>query len=387
MLTRLEVDGFKSLRKFALDLEPFTVLVGPNGVGKSNVLEVIGLLARLNHARPEEALKGGRGRASDQFSRHRSDVVQGMSLSVETLEMEMAGELETPLFRWACRQRYEIELSRVASGAGVEHIEFHERERYLSTAGDTWLMGHPEWQKLVGGSPDDQEDYPFLPNVQLVEIHGTSELREASDRIDSGELAPDASNLPSVLASLSEAELGAIRAEFVGLVPGVAGFEVVERDESYRIELHMRDGDVVPARLASGGTLRVLALLTAIFAGNKWAPVICIEEPENGIYPGRLRRLIEILREVTDSSAWREERTSSAPPQVIVTSHSPVFLSALREHPEHLRYLDTVLRDGVRATRARRVSAAASPRASRDEISVHEILAILEDAPRREDDR
>jgi AAA15 family ATPase/GTPase len=36
MLTRIEIDGFKTFRHFALDLEPFQVIVGPNGVGKSN---------------------------------------------------------------------------------------------------------------------------------------------------------------------------------------------------------------------------------------------------------------------------------------------------------------------------------------------------------------
>ncbi len=378
MLTRLEVDGFKSLRKFAVDLEPFTVFVGPNGVGKSNVLEVIGLLARLGNMRPEDALKKGRGRASDQFSRHRSESVQRIAIAVETLEPNNDHGL------WATRSRYELALSKVSAGAGVEQIELEKSVRAAAAEADLWLASHPEWTDLVFR---DEREHEYSPFVQLVEIHGGSEPRESSDRIDSGVLAPDASNLPSVLASLSDAELGEIRAEFVGLVPGVAGFEVVERDESYRIELLMRDGDVVPARLASGGTLRVLALLTAICTGQRWNSVICIEEPENGIYPGRLRRLIDILRAAVDASGWREEQVSYPPPQVIVTSHSPVFLSALREHPEHLRYLDTVLRDGVRATRARRVSAAVSPRASREEISVHEILAILEDAPRREDDR
>ena len=64
MLTRLEIDGFKSLRDFEIDLEPLTVLVGPNGAGKSNILEALGLISRLGEHRPEEALKLGRGRAS-----------------------------------------------------------------------------------------------------------------------------------------------------------------------------------------------------------------------------------------------------------------------------------------------------------------------------------
>ncbi len=48
MITRLEVDGFKSLRGFAVVLEPFTVFIGPNGAGKSNTLEALALLSRLS---------------------------------------------------------------------------------------------------------------------------------------------------------------------------------------------------------------------------------------------------------------------------------------------------------------------------------------------------
>ena len=43
MITRLEVDGFKSLRDFAVDLEPCTVLVGPNSAGKSNIMDALGI--------------------------------------------------------------------------------------------------------------------------------------------------------------------------------------------------------------------------------------------------------------------------------------------------------------------------------------------------------
>jgi AAA15 family ATPase/GTPase len=48
MITRLEVDGFKSLRNFAVDLEPLTVFVGPNSAGKSNILDALELLSPLS---------------------------------------------------------------------------------------------------------------------------------------------------------------------------------------------------------------------------------------------------------------------------------------------------------------------------------------------------
>lgn len=47
MLTRLEVRGFKNLREIAINFGPFTCIVGPNGVGKSNVFDAIQFLAEL----------------------------------------------------------------------------------------------------------------------------------------------------------------------------------------------------------------------------------------------------------------------------------------------------------------------------------------------------
>ena len=41
MLTRLEVDGFKNFLNFSVDFGPFTCIAGRNGVGKSNIFDVI----------------------------------------------------------------------------------------------------------------------------------------------------------------------------------------------------------------------------------------------------------------------------------------------------------------------------------------------------------
>ncbi|MDC3959065.1 AAA family ATPase [Polyangium jinanense] len=83
MITRFEVDGFKSLRDFAVDLEPLTVFVGPNGAGKSNLLEAMALLGRLASMPVEEAFKKGRGRVLDQFSRFGGETSKTIRFAVE----------------------------------------------------------------------------------------------------------------------------------------------------------------------------------------------------------------------------------------------------------------------------------------------------------------
>ena len=48
MITRIEIDGFKSFRDFAVELKPFQVFIGPNGAGKSNLFDAIVLLSNLS---------------------------------------------------------------------------------------------------------------------------------------------------------------------------------------------------------------------------------------------------------------------------------------------------------------------------------------------------
>jgi len=47
MITRIELDGFKTFQEFSLDLSPLQVIVGANGVGKSNLFDALQLLGRL----------------------------------------------------------------------------------------------------------------------------------------------------------------------------------------------------------------------------------------------------------------------------------------------------------------------------------------------------
>src|SRR6185437_11657113 len=115
MITRLEVDGFKSLRDFAVDLEPFTVFIGPNSAGKSNVLDALALLSRLASMSVEEAFKHGRGRALDQFTRRGGEAGETIRFAVEVSRASSLGEEQ--------RLRYELAVVRRVEPSGTERLE------------------------------------------------------------------------------------------------------------------------------------------------------------------------------------------------------------------------------------------------------------------------
>jgi energy-coupling factor transporter ATP-binding protein EcfA2 len=424
MITRLEVDGFKSLRDFAVDLDPFTVLVGPNSAGKSNILEALALLSRVASQSLEDAFKHGRGRSLDQFTRRGGEPGTTIRFAVEVILRGLVGAGERG--DASSRYRYELVIQRQVFGSGVELLgvpeeslrAFHSMEDRARSpdllarddvpssaiallnaavrrfhAPNIPLAARAPMRRVTLPSWDSAVDALSAELAAFRGLHlDTARLREPSERISAGTLAPDASNLPTVLASLSGPVLGEIRADLVALVPGISSFEVVPDGDSFRIDFDLSGGERIPARLASDGTLRLLALLTALRV-EPCPSVLAIEEPENGVYPGRLRALLDYLREATQrphaepagdvetgepsSADAADQPRSMSSPQVLLTSHSPVVLAALRAAPQHLRFIDLVRRDGQLVTRARPVAQAAGPDRGRSTISLREIDALL----------
>ncbi|AUX25784.1 hypothetical protein SOCEGT47_063360 [Sorangium cellulosum] len=435
MITRIEVDGFKSLRGFALDLEPLTAIVGASGAGKSNLLDALHLLSRLAQTSVTEALKGGRGAIRDQFSRLRDGAAGRVSLSVEmllgTTRDPLGGE---PL---VTRVLHKTEIGRTVLSSGIEDITIDE-QRFLvfdDPAADTWMERPPallpfahyngpgsarmesvfklegtrsatgpdtrvarwnesglEWDPafaralqqrgiLVGSLSSRSWVGRIAKELSAIRVihFEPSKLRLSSDRAAGPALAADGSNLPTALAALAPEARAQIRADLAELIPGFRSFEVVPADEELRLEVEFTDGGRVPARVLSDGTLRLVALLT-LLRGSPPGALIAVEEPENGIYPGRLRALIDKLVDATTP------RGDVLPRQVLLTSHSPAILAALHGRPESLVFADLVRRgDDLRSTRMRHVRATDSPERDPTTVSRREIERIL-DAARPEDE-
>ena len=85
----------------------------------------------------------------------------------------------------------------------------------------------------------------------------------------------------------------------------------------------------------SDGTLRTLGLALIIEYVSAWqdvgavprAPLVMIEEPENGLYPGQLRKIFDLFEE------WAPEG------QFIFTSHNPYFIDFFDGHREAVTVL------------------------------------------------
>lgn len=392
MLTRLEVDGFKTFENLVIDLAPFTVIVGSNAAGKSNLFDVIQLLANLATRDVAEAVKEMRGEPLELFRQTAAGRGNQICLAAEVLVDPVVRDpwgSEVKLSH--TRMRYEVTLERRTIKPGIERIQVAREQVFpIMRKDDRWTEWMPpstafrtKYLKYNRIKPwltteDRSEGLTFsvhqdgkqgrnrpasaaeatvlysITNAEFPHLFALREemrywrllqldpalLRKPVPATATDVLAADGSNLAAVLAQVKAETatkerpggvLSDIVAELNSLIPGITALDadLHEASREYRIQLTMRDGLPFSSRVISDGTLRVLALLTLLH-DPRHRGLICFEEPENGVHPARIKQLTQRLRDMVSYPQEFSEEDEPAPlSQLLLNSHSPVVLSAL----------------------------------------------------------
>lgn len=459
MLTHIEIDGFKSFEGFGVSLAPFTVVLGSNASGKSNLFDAIDLLSRLAGGSVNDATKGMRGDPIELFRRTLAGTARRMRFAVEVLIEPTAQDPwgnEVKLTH--TRLRYEIALSlRDNHGHGsqvvVDHeaaipilsradhwseaikpsAEFRKRQlrykkksEFLSTRGDGESLQFNQHHDGHAGrvrpakaasasvlSTVTDADFPHLfalreelRSWRLLQLDPAM-LRRPAPLGSAETLQPDGANLAAVLARIKQdtaneqqpsGALAAIAAELNSLIPGIQSLDVVfdKAAQEYRASLVMRDGVPFSSRVVSDGTLRVLALLTML-NDPRHRGVVCFEEPENGVHPGRLRDFVRLLRDAVTEPGAADTDEPSPLSQLLLNSHSPVVLSSMFSSDDPHQRQRVLLADMVsvvepgsgevrRRTRLRPVHSTMQgnlidfEKATDQDVSQYEVRQILETA-------
>lgn len=365
MITRIEIDGFKGFENFSMEFRPFTVIAGVNGVGKSNLFDAMRHLSYLVSKTLRESFETERGSLFDLFTLYpNGERKDKISYAVEMLLPEYVedefSERETLKY---LRLRYELAVS--VDGEGKFQIE-KERLLPIRRGDDAFLKAHKEIRenlpRLTGGrnpfidteksritiSQDGNAgnkrvvslegaqrtvlssittvEFPhayaaksMLQNIHFLQLN-PEQLRKSSKFAASPYLEPDGSNLAAMVARLRDEEPAIeqmISNDLSSVIPGVSKFILREDNvrEEYVVVIEHIDKHEVSSKLLSDGTLRILALI-AISYDPQFNGIIILEEPENGVHPGRIAYIIELLRDMTAVP------NSSNTKQVITNTHS-----------------------------------------------------------------
>lgn len=156
-----------------------------------------------------------------------------------------------------------------------------------------------------------------------------SAMRAPDDVSEQRPIGADGAHLPIALSRLLEQDEGAAD-EVRAIAMSLTDVSAVRADVDVgrrlvTLEARLGEGDFLPARVLSEGTLRFLAL-AILRLDPSYSRLLCMEEPENGIHPGKIPEIVELLHDLAfDPSLPLAEDNSLR--QVIVNTHSPHFVA------------------------------------------------------------
>lgn len=313
-IKRLYINNYKSLVDFELkEPNPFSVFVGPNAAGKSNVFEALEFLsyASENFLRADELFGG----AVDYLNMSYKKVLKELENEF-TINDDVSVVLDFFEFKNGVHIKYRnkngVYLPSIKSGEGGGIVEGDDWNEYLGI-----IDSNEKWFRSV-------HSRYFIGKKEIVKAPIKSPNK----------LALDCANLEPVLHRIlqDEAKREEITEWMELLIPGLKKVEVAKSDLSgdyfLRIfEKHLPDP--IGKNLISDGTYNILALLTAVYQSDE-PQFLCIEEPENGLTPFVLRSLVNFLRTVCEEKGHN----------IWLNTHSPTIVNELQ--PKELILIDKI---------------------------------------------
>ncbi len=198
----------------------------------------------------------------------------------------------------------------------TEETDLVREEHTLKSPDILAVKGLAQFEKF----PASRALGDLIENWHLSDFH----IQRARPERDAGyaeHLSREGDNLSLVVEYLykrHENVFNRILARMKERVPGISSIEPKVTEEG-RILLRFQDGafeDPFLARNVSDGTIKMLAYLV-LLNDPKPHPLLCVEEPENQLYPKLLAELAEEFRDYARRGG-----------QVFVSTHSPDLLNA-----------------------------------------------------------
>ena len=343
-IERIRLKNFRAFYDVELrNIPPLAVFVGKNGSGKSTLFQVFGFL--------KDALQNNVSTALQKMGGYQEVVTRGHAKEPIYIEIQFRIEI-AEVERLVT---YRLEIATDNKGLPIIQREFlrYKRGRYGSPfhfldfkKGEGFAISNEE----DFGKPDEEltKDKQSLGSRDILAIKGLGQFQRfkaasafrnlienwhvsdfhimaARQRVEIGvaeHLSESGDNLPLVVKHLYDNDREAFNKILTKFKERIPGMSEVSTDitQDGHVLLRFQDGafkDPFIARYVSDGTIKMFAYLVLLHDPNPH-PFLCIEEPENQLYPKLLSVLIEELRDYAIRGG-----------QVFVSTHSPDALNCV----------------------------------------------------------
>ena len=338
--------NFKAFKFIEMkDIPRMCVIIGANGTGKSTLFDVFGFLkdALTDNVQVALSKRGGYGEVHTRNSEGPIEIEIKFRFVMKTGE-----DKKMPLATYnlvisenngqAIVEKEELRYRRGSHGRPWKFLEFlkgsgkavtnefddvedeselKREDQTLARPNILAIKGLAQFQKYPAVMALGQ----MIENWHVSDFH-VSNARQIPDAGYAEQLSREGENLALVTQYLYQNYpeiFTSILQTLANRVPGISKVEAKTTEEG-RILLKFHDGafkDPFLARYVSDGTIKMFAYLVLLHDPHPH-PLLCVEEPENQLYPKLLWELSEEFKKYANQGG-----------QVFVSTHSPDFLNAV----------------------------------------------------------
>lgn len=333
-LTRLSVQGFRSLKDVTWEPGKLNVVIGPNGSGKTNILKLLKMIQYSAKGELQEYIQRSGGANSISWDGEAKSIQYEITVQddfqIDGNKIYYFLDLNTSDSSWA-------KITNETLESFIISYNIRNRFEAVFQVGEEtvkkWEIVNPSESILSQSRGHFVFDYPmpefgnYLTTFWMSSIVDTSEnskIRDSAVARYEKKIDTDGQNLINILHTLysENRDFKKIVNDSMQAAFGDDFDELIFPPASdQRVQMRIRWKSLKREQSAadmSDGTLRFLFLL-AVLANPEPAPLIAIDEPETGLHPSMMPLIAELAVEASKKT------------QVIFTTHSDQFLDAFRD--------------------------------------------------------
>ncbi|MDR2937547.1 MAG: AAA family ATPase [Prevotellaceae bacterium] len=339
----IKLKNFKTFQSLELrNIPELAIFVGANGVGKTTLFDVFGFLSDALKNNVRQALQK-RGGFKEVISRGQTGLIEielqfrltiAGKYRLVTYRLEIGEQNGKPIV-----EREILRYKRSSYGSPYHFLDFSRGNGYAITneedfdkkdeelGRETQKLGAPDILAIKGLGQFDKFKAAnafrsFIENWHVSDFH-IAEARPSQEAGYAEHLSTTGENLSLVAQYIFEnhtKRFNMVLEKMKQRVPGVSDV-IAKSTIDGRIVLQFQDGsfkDPFIANFVSDGTIKMFAYLILLHDPHPH-PLLCIEEPENQLYPNLLVELLDEFRLYANTGG-----------QVFISSHSPDLLNGAK---------------------------------------------------------